>query len=71
MEHDKDGKPLRMRGTTIDVTELRWAREELKEENRGTGHSSKYHRYSDLVSHRPEDIWTGKPISLRFSWKTT
>ena len=30
VEHDKDGKPLRMRGTTIDVTELRWAREELK-----------------------------------------
>ncbi|MHB8204258.1 MAG: PAS domain-containing protein, partial [Desulfomonilaceae bacterium] len=30
VEHDKDGKPLRMRGTTIDVTELRWATEELK-----------------------------------------
>ena len=30
VEHDKEGKPLRMRGTTIDVTELRRAREELK-----------------------------------------
>ncbi len=30
VEHDKEGKPLRMRGTTIDVTELRRATEELK-----------------------------------------
>ena len=30
VEHDKDGKPLRMRGTSIDVTELRRATEELK-----------------------------------------
>ncbi len=30
VEYDKDGKPLRMRGTTIDVTELRRVAEELK-----------------------------------------
>jgi len=30
VEHDKEGKPFRMRGTTIDVTELRRAREDLK-----------------------------------------
>jgi PAS domain S-box-containing protein len=30
VEYDKDGKPLRMRGTNIDVTELRRATEELK-----------------------------------------
>ncbi|MDA8405426.1 MAG: PAS domain-containing protein, partial [Deltaproteobacteria bacterium] len=29
VEYDKDGKPLRMRGTTIDVTELRRVAEEL------------------------------------------
>ncbi len=30
VEYDKEGKPLRMRGTTIDVTELRRTREDLK-----------------------------------------
>ena len=87
VELDSCGNPLRMIGTSFDVSaqknaelivqkyheqlerqveertaELERASQDLKQKTEETGPSSKYDRYSDLVSNRCGDTWTGQPV---------